>query len=110
MIGLDVAAGRVELRLGRRSRLPDQRVQSLVAGWVSGVVELIEVLEDDPTLVLGDARPRVPHLDAQVPAIASAAEQDAPLRRVPNRIGDEVLDDALQQTICVLCPSPEPRY
>ena len=48
---------------------------------------------------LGNAGPLVMHFDAHMVARTAAADQDAPLARVTNGVGDKVLQDAAQQRL-----------
>src|SRR3546814_7398114 len=61
------------------------------------IVELMELLEDPPALLLRDADPGIPDLDAQLAVAAPAPEQDAPFRRIADRVGQQVAENALEQ-------------
>src|SRR4051812_11738225 len=62
-----------------------------------GAVQLAEFHEDVLELVFRDAGPCIPYLDTQPGCRAAAAEQDAPLGGVADRIREEVLEDAAQE-------------
>ena len=53
--------------------------------------EALELLEDLALLVAGDTEPGVPNLDPHRACDAAAADQHAPLRRVLDGVGDEIL-------------------
>src|SRR3546814_12291777 len=57
----------------------------------------MELLEDPPALLLRDADPGIPDLDAQLAVAAPAPEQDAPFRRIADRVGQQVAENALEQ-------------
>src|SRR3546814_10936178 len=57
----------------------------------------MELLEDPPALLLRDADPGIPDLDAQLAVAAPAPEQDAPFRRIADRVGQQFAENALEQ-------------
>src|SRR3546814_9126800 len=58
-----------------------QTESGAAASLARRIVELMELLEDPPALLLRDADPGIPDLDAQLAVAAPAPEQDAPFRR-----------------------------
>ena len=57
----------------------------------------VELAENAPPLVLGNAGAGIADVDAQLIAAAAAADHDAALFRVAHGVGDKVEQDALQQ-------------
>src|SRR6185503_6826227 len=78
-----------------REAAHDRESQANALGAIAlGIAELIELLEHVFQLVLRNAATGVPHLDAQLPAYAAAADHDATVVRIGDRIGDDVAHDA----------------
>src|SRR3546814_499093 len=74
-----------------------QTESGAAASLARRIVELMELLEDPPALLLRDADPGIPDLDAQLAVAAPAPEQDAPFRRIADRVGQQVAENALEQ-------------
>ena len=78
--------------------LDDRQAEAETAGDLGALIEPLELLEDHLLLALGDAEAGVEHLDREAAAMVADADEDAAFRRVLDRVGDEVLDEAAQQT------------
>ncbi|MNV48407.1 hypothetical protein D3C71_1403110 [compost metagenome] len=77
--------------------LHDRQTQPGPAFLVHAVIQPAEFFEDLALQALRYTGALVVHFDAQLTAIAAAAEQHAPARGVAQRVGEEVLQDAAQQ-------------
>ena len=60
-------------------------------------IEAAELLKDHFALVVGNADAGIPHFNAQVVSLATAAEQHAATGGVVHGVGKEVLQRATQQ-------------
>src|SRR5579872_5429146 len=81
-----------------RDAIDDRKTQSETRGGIALLgSEPFELLEDDAELALGDAGPGVPHLDREAPAAPAAADHQAAPARIPDGIGDEILQHAPEQ-------------
>ena len=78
--------------------LDDRQAEAEAARRPRALLEPLELLEHQPLLVGGNAEAGVPHFDPHLAADAPpAADQDAALGRVFERVGDEVLQQAAHQ-------------
>ena len=78
--------------------LDDRQAEAKAARRPRALLEPLEFFEHQPLLVGGNAKAGVPHFDPHLVADeASAADDDAALRRVFERVGDEVLQQAAHQ-------------
>ena len=77
--------------------LHDRQAEAQSARHLGAFVEPMEFAEDHLLLRRRNAEPGVVDVDAQVAAPKPAADQHAALRRVFDRVGDEVLQQPPQQ-------------
>src|SRR5262245_55845746 len=71
-----------------------------------GTGKPIELAEDAPPLILGDAHAAVADVEAQLSSVAPATNDDAPLVCIANGVGNQVEQDALKQDDVAADPGP----
>ena len=69
-----------------------------LAALARGIVDLVKLLEDRQTILLGNSRSRVPDLDAHCVATPAAPEQHLAVRREFHGVGEQVAENLLQQS------------
>ena len=79
--------------------LDDGQAQAGAAVIVMALAQAAELLEDLALQALGYAWALVVHLDAQLIAMAPAADQHLAAGRVADGIGEQVLQDAAQERL-----------
>ena len=67
------------------------------AALARGISNLMELLKDGMRLVIGDTDTRVPDFDAQLPAAASAAQNDFTSLRIFERVAEQIADHLFEQ-------------
>ena len=79
-----------------RDPLDDRQAETEAARDACALIEPVKFGEDGFVLALRDTDAGIEHVDAQMIAAQAAADQHATLRRVFDRIGNEVLQQAAQ--------------
>src|SRR5512140_1201848 len=80
-----------------RHALHDRKPEIESAGKSGALIKAMEIDEYVAPSGLWDAEAGIVNVDTQVSALPPAANQDPALRRIFDRIGDEVLDQTAQQ-------------
>ena len=80
-----------------RDALDDREAEADAARHLGALIEPVEFAEYRAFLRLRNAEPGVVHVDAQAPARQPTADQHTALRRVLDRIRDEILQQPAQQ-------------